>query len=193
MSHGKKLYAERAQRVLDLSGQPILNPMTDRKELSIHTQKNWIFAFYITFVGLILLFISIDLFDYSEGHWFRNFVFAILFIFGVLALFSLPYLIFTKEKVITLSLTDKNLILTDSSNKEDADFNKSVPLGEIKKFYYKKKIKWGGYSEIVNGFFYLDTAKHEKLFLDLTLPEVKIKQESVEKILKFVKEGTRRT
>ncbi len=145
-------------------------------------------AFYMTVIGILFSFISIDLFNYSEGDWLANLVLAALFIFGLLALFSLPFLIFAKKKILVFTLTAQSLTMSDSSDKADTDFNKSIPLAEIKNFYHKKKIKWGGHGEFINGLFYLDLAKHEKLFLDLTLPEVKIKEESIEKIIHFVKD-----
>lgn len=146
----------------------------------------------MTVIGILFLFIAIDFFDYNEGDWFSNLLFSGMFVFGLLAVFSFPYLVFAKKKVLVFNLTAKSITMSDFLNKEDTDFNKSIPLIEIKKFYYKKKVRWGGFSEVVNGLFYLDVGGQEKLFLDLTLPEVKMEEKSIEKILQFVKEGTRR-
>lgn len=159
--------------------------MAKEKKIVIGTEKNWKMAIYTTLVGIVLLFISIDLFNFEDGFGLGNFIFAAMFIFGILSIFAFPYLFFSKEKILTFIINEKNLIMSSSSNKEDTDFNKSVPFAEIKKFYHKKNIKCGGFSEIVNGLFYTNRENQEKLFLDLTM-EVKISDESVEKILQFV-------
>lgn len=145
----------------------------------------------MTVIGILFLLIAIGLFDYKEGDWFPNLLFSGMFIFGLLAVFSLLYLILAKKKVLVFNLTAQSITMSDPLDKEDTDFNKSIPLVEIKKFYHKKKVRWGGFSEVVNGLFYLDVVGQEKLFLDLTLPEVKMEEKSIEKILQFVKEGTK--
>ena len=163
--------------------------MYTEKKLTIRTKKNWMMALYMTLIGVLFLGISIDLFDFKEGGLIANSVFALLFIFGILALATLFSFFLSKNKVLVFKMTNKSLIMSEASDTDDKDFNRQVLLKEITNFYQKKRVSWGGLSTHVNGLFYRDKSQRELLFLDLTI-DAHVPEASIEKIIQFVKNGT---
>lgn len=144
-------------------------------------------VFYMTLVGTLFALMSLSLFDYSEeANGWSNLFFIGMFLAGLLCLCALPYVAFMKRKVLIFTRTATQLKMSDPLAPEDKDFNKSVLSTKVKKLYRRENLKLGGFGEIVDGLFYSGPKGKDLLFLDLTLPEVKIDEKSIQEIIQFV-------